>query len=86
MVNAIPGLPQSVRHPPGILFTFIAESRSESSRNPVHLHPGIAFTLARNTHRTWQFSRWMSSNRLSQWFKWFHGLEPIAPNWFTDSG
>jgi hypothetical protein len=31
---------------PESVFTFIPESRSESSRNPVHLHPGTAFTFS----------------------------------------
>jgi len=35
---------------PESVFTFIPESRSESSRNPVHLDPGTAFTFARNPH------------------------------------
>jgi hypothetical protein len=42
------GRPKSVRLPPGILFAFSPESCSGSSRNPVRLHPGIAFGLARN--------------------------------------
>jgi hypothetical protein len=33
---------------PESVFTFIPESCSESSRNAVQLHPGIAFTLPRN--------------------------------------
>jgi hypothetical protein len=33
---------------PESVFTFIPESRSESSRNPVRLDPGIAFALPRN--------------------------------------
>jgi hypothetical protein len=35
---------------PESMFTFIPESRSESSRNPVHLDPGTAFTFPRNPH------------------------------------
>ena len=34
---------------PESLFTFIPESRSTSSRNPVHLPAGMPFSLARNT-------------------------------------
>jgi hypothetical protein len=34
---------------PESVFTFIPEQRSASSRNSVHLEPGIAFTLPRNT-------------------------------------
>jgi hypothetical protein len=33
-------------------FTFIQESRSESSRNPVHLRPGTPFTFGRNTQNS----------------------------------
>jgi hypothetical protein len=35
---------------PESVFTFIPESRSESSRNGVHLDPGTAFAFARNPH------------------------------------
>ena len=35
---------------PESLFTFIPESRSTSSRNPVHLPAGMPFSLPRNTH------------------------------------
>src|SRR3954447_13494803 len=42
--------PKSVRLPPGILFAFILESCSESTRNAVRLHPGNPFALARNPH------------------------------------
>jgi len=33
------------------VFTFIPESCSDSPRNTVRIHPGIAFTLDRNPHR-----------------------------------
>jgi len=35
---------------PESVFAFIPEPRSESSRNAVRLHPGIAFAFARNPH------------------------------------
>jgi len=48
--NTIPGRAESVRLPPGILFAFIPESCSESTRNAVRLHPGMVFALARYPH------------------------------------
>src|SRR5436190_23653841 len=41
---------KSVRLPPGILFAFIPESCSTSTRNAVRLHRGNLFALARNPH------------------------------------
>jgi hypothetical protein len=35
---------------PESVFAFIPEPRSESSRNAVRFHPGIAFAFARNPH------------------------------------
>jgi hypothetical protein len=48
--NTIPGMPKSVRLPPGILFAFIPERCSESARKAVRLHPGTPFAFARNPH------------------------------------
>src|SRR6185369_16727624 len=50
------GWPKSVRLPPGILFAFIPESCSTSTRNAVRLHPGILFALARNPHTSIEHS------------------------------
>jgi hypothetical protein len=36
---------------PESVFAFIPEPRSESSRNAVRLHPGVAFAFARNPHK-----------------------------------
>ena len=41
---------------PESVFTFSPESRSESSRNPVHLQPGTAFTFARIPQRSYHNS------------------------------
>jgi hypothetical protein len=41
------GRAKSVRHRAGTAFTIIPEWRSESTRNRVRLHPGIAFGIAR---------------------------------------
>jgi hypothetical protein len=49
MVKAIPGQARKpFGFPPESLFTFSQESFSPSPRNRFHVHPGIAFTLARN--------------------------------------
>jgi integrase/recombinase XerD len=45
------GKPKSVRLQPGILFAFIPESCSGSTRNAVRLHPGTPFAFARNPHK-----------------------------------
>ena len=53
MVNAIPGADRKVfGFIPECPFTFIQESRSESSRNPVHLRPGTPFIFGRNTQNS----------------------------------
>src|SRR4051794_18713138 len=46
--TAFRGWPKSVRLPPGILFAFIPESCSGSTRNAVRLHPGTPLAFARN--------------------------------------
>jgi hypothetical protein len=53
MVKAIPGQSEKpFAFPPESPFTFRPESRSPSARNRFHVHPGMAFTLARNPHLT----------------------------------
>src|SRR3954454_9861314 len=53
--------PKSVRLPPGILFAFILESCSESTRNAVRLHPGNPFALARNPQLEPRFASFEAS-------------------------
>jgi hypothetical protein len=49
------------------VFTFIPESCSDSPRNTVRIHPGIAFTLDRNPHLGEGGSRaWENDTRIDE--------------------